>query len=64
MIVAKSGTYDIYFEFSAIAEQSKIYIVEANGDHTAATEQTENGTLAVSKTSSQTESYGVGVWQW
>lgn len=64
VIVAKSGTYDIYFEFSGKPEQSKIYIVEANGDHTAATEQTENGTLAVSKTSSQTESYGVGVWQW
>ncbi len=62
--VANGGVYDIYFEFSAKPEQSKIYLVEANGDYTTTTEQTTNGTLPMSKTSSQTEAYSLGVWQW
>lgn len=62
--IAKSGTYDVYFEYAANAEYSKIYLVEANGDYAAATEQTENGTLALPKTTTRTEEYSEGVWQW
>ena len=40
--IAKSGVYDVYFQF---ASEPKLYLVEADGDYTAATEQTENGTL-------------------
>lgn len=42
--VAKSGTYDVYFEYAKDAEYSKLYLVEA-GDYTTVEEQTENGTL-------------------
>ena len=42
--VAKSGTYDVYFEYAEDAEYSKLYLVEA-GDYTTVEEQTENGTL-------------------
>ena len=45
IVVAKSGTYDVYFEYAEGAEFSKLYLVEAEGDYTAATEQTANGTL-------------------
>ena len=45
VVVAKSGTYDVYFAYAEGAEFSKLYLVEANGDYTAATEQTANGTL-------------------
>ena len=43
--VAKSGTYDVYFEYAEGAEYSKLYLVEADADYAAAIEQTENGTL-------------------
>lgn len=43
--VAKSGTYDVYFEYAQGAEYSKLYLVEADGDYTSVVEQTENGTL-------------------
>ncbi len=45
IVVAQSGTYDVYFEYAEGAEYSKLYLVEAEGDYTAATEQTANGTL-------------------
>ena len=45
IIVAKSGTYDVYFEYAEGAEYSKLYLVEADGDYTNAGEQTENGVL-------------------
>ena len=45
VVVAKSGSYDVYFAYAEGAEFSKLYLVEANGDYTAATEQTANGTL-------------------
>ena len=45
IIVAKSGTYDVYFEYAKDAEYSKLYLVEADGDYTTVEEQTENGTL-------------------
>ena len=45
VVVAKSGTYDVYFEYAEGAEYSKLYLVEADGDYAAATEQTANGTL-------------------
>ena len=45
VVVAKSGSYDVYFEYAEGAEYSKLYLVEADGDYTAAVEQTENGTL-------------------
>ena len=43
--VAKSGSYDVYFEYAEGAEYSKLYLVDAEGDYTAAVEQTANGTL-------------------
>ena len=45
VVVAKSGTYDVYFAYAEGAEYSKLYLIEANADYTAATEQTANGTL-------------------
>ena len=45
IVVAKSGSYDVYFEYAEGAEYSKLYLVDAEGDYTAATEQTANGTL-------------------
>lgn len=45
VVVAASGTYDVYFEYAESAEYSKLYLIEADGDYTAATEQTANGTL-------------------
>ena len=43
--VAKSGTYDVYFEYAEGAEYSKLYLIETDTDYTAAVEQTANGTL-------------------
>ena len=45
VVVAKSGSYDVYFEYAEGAEYSKLYLVEADGDYTATVEQTANGTL-------------------
>lgn len=45
IVVAKSGKYDVYFEYAEGAEYSKLYLVEADGDYTSAVEQTEDGTL-------------------
>lgn len=45
VVVAKSGSYDVYFEYAEGAEFSKLYLVEADGDYTATVEQTANGTL-------------------
>lgn len=45
IVVAKSGSYDVYFEYAEGAEYSKLYLIEANADYTAAAEQTANGTL-------------------
>lgn len=45
VVVAATGTYDVYFEYAEGAEYSKLYLIEAGGDYTAATEQTDNGTL-------------------
>ena len=45
IVVAKSGSYDVYFEYAEGAEYSKLYLVEAEADYTAAVEQTANGTL-------------------
>jgi hypothetical protein len=45
IVVAKSGSYDVYFEYAEGAEYNKLYLVEADGDYTTATEQTANGTL-------------------
>lgn len=45
IVVAKSGSYDVYFEYAEGAEYSKLYLVDAEGDYTVATEQTANGTL-------------------
>ncbi len=45
VVVAKSGAYDVYFEYAEGAEYSKLYLIEAEGDYTTATEQTANGTL-------------------
>lgn len=45
VVVAKSGAYDVYFEYAEGAEYSKLYLIEAEGDYTAATEQTADGTL-------------------
>ena len=42
MSVEVSGVYDVYFQF---ASEPKLYLIEADGDYTLATEQTENGTL-------------------
>ena len=42
IVIAKSGVYDVYFQYGATA---KLYLIEADGDYTAATEQTANGTL-------------------
>lgn len=43
--VAKSSTYDVYFEYAEDAEYSKLYLVEADGDYSSVVEQTENGSL-------------------
>ena len=45
VVVAKSGSYDVYFEYAEGAEYSKLYLVDADADYTTATEQTANGTL-------------------
>ena len=45
IVVAKSGSYDVYFEYAEGAEYSKLYLVDAEGDYTAAVEQTAHGTL-------------------
>ncbi|MBO5831792.1 MAG: hypothetical protein J6Q95_00650 [Alistipes sp.] len=45
IVVAKSDSYDVYFEYAEGAEYSKLYLVDAEGNYTAATEQTANGTL-------------------
>lgn len=45
IVVAKSGTYDVYFEYIKDGEFSKMYLMEADADHSTATEQTENGAL-------------------
>lgn len=45
IVVAASGKYDVYFEYNEGGEYSKLYLIEAEGDYTAATEQTANGTL-------------------
>ena len=45
VVVAKSGTYDVYFEYSISGEYSKLYLVEAGQGHSVATEQTTNGTI-------------------
>lgn len=42
IVIAKSGVYDVYFQYGATA---KLYLIDADGDYTAATEQTANGTL-------------------
>lgn len=42
IVIAKSGTYDVYFQYGATA---KLYLIEADGDYTAAVEQTANGTI-------------------
>ena len=42
IVIAKSGIYDVYFQYGATA---KLYLIDADGDYTAATEQTANGTL-------------------
>ena len=42
IVIAKSGIYDVYFQYGATA---KLYLIEADGDYTAASEQTANGTL-------------------
>ena len=42
IVIAKSGTYDVYFQYGAAP---KLYLIEADGDYTAATEQVANGTL-------------------
>ncbi|MBO7285023.1 MAG: hypothetical protein J6U69_00290 [Alistipes sp.] len=42
IVIAKSGVYDVYFEYGA---SPKLYLVDADGDYIAATEQTANGTL-------------------
>ena len=41
IVIAKSGMYDVYFQY---ATSPKLYLVEAEGDYTAAVEQTANGT--------------------
>ena len=38
--IAKSGKYDVYFQYGTTP---KLYLVEADGDYTAATEQTVEG---------------------
>lgn len=43
IIIAKSGTYDVYFE--ALGQDSKFYLMAADADYTSATEQTANGAL-------------------
>lgn len=48
--VAKSGTYDVYFEYIKDGEFSKMYLMEADADHSTATEQTENGALIPDET--------------
>ena len=45
IVIAKSGQYDIYFEYAKSAEYSKLYLVEAGADYTVATVQESNGTL-------------------
>lgn len=45
VVVAATGTYDVYFEYAEGAEYSKLYLIEAGGDYAAAVEQTSNGTL-------------------
>ena len=45
VVVAKSGTYDVYFEYADGGDYSKLYLVEAGESQSAATEQTANGTL-------------------
>ena len=42
IVIAKSGVYDVYFENGATP---KLYLVDAEGDYSAAEEQTANGTL-------------------
>ena len=42
IVIAKSGVYDVYFQYGATA---KLYLIDADGDYTAATEQAANGTL-------------------
>lgn len=43
IFIAKSGTYDVYFE--ALGQNSKFYLMAADADYTSATEQTANGEL-------------------
>lgn len=45
IVVAKSGSYDIYLEYIEGGEYGKIYLMERGGDYSTATEQTSNGTL-------------------
>lgn len=40
--VAQSGVYDIYLEYAEGDEYGKIYLIDAGGDYTVATEQTSN----------------------
>ena len=42
IVIAKSGVYDVYFQYGTTP---KLYLIEADGDYTAATEQTATGTL-------------------
>ncbi len=43
IVVVNAGTYDVYFEYDALGEYSKFYLMEAGVDYTTAEEQTENG---------------------
>lgn len=50
--IAKSGTYDVYFEY--LGNESKIYLMEVDVDYTTATQQTENGTAIPDETEEET----------
>ena len=58
--IAKSGKYDVYFQYGTTP---KLYLVEADGDYTAAAEQTANGTLVpdapAGETPDQTSAWSV-----
>lgn len=45
IVVAQSGVYDIYLAYAEGDNHGKIYLIEAGGDYTTATEQTTNGSL-------------------
>ncbi len=64
--VAQSGVYDIYLEYAEGDGYGKIYLIDAGGDYTVATEQTTDGTLVPdgSEPGDTTSEYKIYVYQY